>query len=124
MRRVTARGQRKGSIGHPRRKAWARMYRSRMDAGWEHCRNCGSTDPGSLTWGHIVPRARGGNFTSDNITILCWLCNQQQGPSIWHHLTPLCQEPDFEEIAFVDACAIDDVRHPPTEVAHTEMALS
>lgn len=44
------------------------------------CQYCG-TQPGkqSLTLDHVVPRARGGSMTWENIVVACASCNQRKG---------------------------------------------
>lgn len=76
--------------GNVNKAAWARRYRERMNALQEHCRHCGAVWP--LTFGHLIPRAKGGTFTLDNITILCIACNQIQGTEVWPELKPLLSE--------------------------------
>jgi HNH endonuclease len=44
------------------------------------CRNCGSTE--NIQYDHIIPVARGGGNTEDNIEILCQICNQQKGATV------------------------------------------
>ncbi len=41
------------------------------------CRNCGSRR--GLNFDHIVPVARGGKATLDNLRLLCFACNQRAG---------------------------------------------
>lgn len=41
------------------------------------CRTCGSTK--DLTVDHVIPLARGGSISIDNLQILCRKCNQKKG---------------------------------------------
>lgn len=45
-----------------------------------------------MTFGHLVAVANGSWFRIDNVTILCFACNNQQGTEIWPHLASLLEE--------------------------------
>lgn len=65
-----------------RRGLWALVYRARMRAGLEVCRDPGCWTTTDLTFGHIVPHSAGSRFTFANITIQCEPCNRRQGSRI------------------------------------------
>lgn len=80
--------------GHFRDRHWFRVYRARMDAGLEPCRNfCGRP---ATTFDHLKPSARGGSNKVSNMTLLCEQCNGEKGTDMWGWLLPLCDEEDFE----------------------------
>jgi hypothetical protein len=45
-----------------------------------------------MTFGHLVAVANGGWFRIDNVTILCFACNNLQGMETWSHLVSLLEE--------------------------------
>lgn len=47
--------------------------------GWR-CRYCGSNR--ELTIDHIIPKAKGGRNTQDNLQVLCEPCNQEKGTKV------------------------------------------
>jgi len=99
-----------------RAKFWYRAYRSRMNEGYEPCRNRGCSRL-ARTFGRIVPAARGGKYVSSNLTLLCRKCNTAQDDQIWAWLQPLTAEPDFLEIAYGGSsayCQIDIPRGSAT----------
>lgn len=43
------------------------------------CQECGATkDQASLTLDHIIPKSKGGQFTRENLRVLCYPCNQEK----------------------------------------------
>ena len=78
-------------------RLWFRMYRSRMDAGYEQCRNVGCANL-ATTFGHIVAASEGGPYSPANLTLLCGSCNSEQDDRHWPWLLPLAWEPDYAEI--------------------------
>lgn len=74
--------KRRNGFNSFKRKAWAKAYKARMDAGLENCRVCRSST--QLTWDHIVPISKGGTWAKTNMTILCWLCNRKKA---WQDVT-------------------------------------
>lgn len=69
---------------------WYRAYRARIRDCQEFCRNCKVRD--DLTFGHIMPVARGGRPTFTNTTILCVDCNRKQGEELWPWQVSLAEE--------------------------------
>lgn len=74
---------------------WLRVYRARMARGLEKCRNRRCSRPAS-TFGHLIPHAYGGAFNLDNLTLLCYQCNEEQADEIWPWLRPLRSEPEHD----------------------------
>lgn len=74
-----------------RGQLWWQVYRERIRAGLEYCRECGyvGTD---LTFDHLVPVADGGRLTFDNVTILGRPDNVRKGSDRWPHLRSLQHE--------------------------------
>lgn len=83
---VKPRGSHRGS----KQRAWAKVYRARMDAGFERCRKCGYTH--SLTFDHIIPASLGGTLAFTNATILCRWCNDKKADAIWSGIKSLAAE--------------------------------
>ena len=58
-----------------------RRYRSWTEqlaaAGGAHCANCGADD--NLVLDHVLPIAKGGRSTLDNLQLLCAACNRIKG---------------------------------------------
>lgn len=74
--------RRRNQRANAARTVWFQVFRSRMLAGMEICRN---RDCSRLaeTFGHIVAHARGGPFNSGNVALLCVPCNTEQGDVTW-----------------------------------------
>jgi len=69
------------------------------------CRACGMTDWESLQADHIIPRARGGKDTLDNLQTLCYVCNTQIKQD--HPVGELAIQPKWDAAntcAELDAC--------------------
>lgn len=63
------------------RRPWFKAYRARMAAGLEQCRLCFRRSPRvRLVFAHIVPHSRGGPYSLDNLTILCYDHDRRCGP--------------------------------------------
>ena len=43
----------------------------------------GSQPIDGLTLGHVIPRARGGAYTIDNLRAECYDCNHKRGNQVW-----------------------------------------
>ena len=55
----------------------SKEFRMLVEEAGAHCIYCGSVD--SLEWDHIVPLARGGPDTPDNLVRACTSCNRSKG---------------------------------------------
>lgn len=48
------------------------------------CQYCGETFPtNELTFDHVIPRAKGGRNSMDNVVACCAPCNSRKGDKIW-----------------------------------------
>ena len=59
------------------RAKYAQWYRQLVDSFGECCANCGATE--TLVLDHIIPIAKGGRSTLDNLQLLCAICNRIKG---------------------------------------------
>jgi len=51
-----------------------------LEAAGRACIYCGSTK--QITQDHLIPLARGGNHTADNVAPACLPCNQSKGAKV------------------------------------------
>jgi len=69
------------SDSQPSRRATTRALRQAVyDRDGGRCVDCASTF--DLQYDHIIPLARGGAHTEENLQLLCSLCNQHKGTAI------------------------------------------
>jgi 5-methylcytosine-specific restriction endonuclease McrA len=54
-------------------------WRMALSAGTQFCVYCGESDSRRLQYDHIMPLARGGAHTLDNLQLACSLCNTRKG---------------------------------------------
>jgi len=66
------RGKGAAAVARPRIPHDTRIFVWNCDGGC--CRNCGSRE--ELQFDHVIPLARGGSNTAENIELLCRKCNQ------------------------------------------------
>ena len=66
-------------------------FRKIADRDGELCRNCGVKE--DLTLQHKIPKCIGGNYSYDNLEILCFSCNRKD----WNNLVKEALELYFKE---------------------------
>ncbi|MDE2854446.1 MAG: HNH endonuclease signature motif containing protein [Chloroflexota bacterium] len=59
------------------RRHYRQWHRQLVADAGERCANCGAED--SLVLDHVIPIARGGRSTLDNLQMLCATCNRIKG---------------------------------------------
>lgn len=66
-----------------RRRYLVRVYESDLGPGYCRCYRCGELlDEESLTVDRIIPGARGGRYTRNNIRPACAKCNSETGGKV------------------------------------------
>ena len=59
-----------------------RLWREKIKERWDYeCAYCGSEK--NLTIDHVVPRAKGGESSVENMVCCCYSCNQDKGHTPW-----------------------------------------
>ena len=65
-------------------------YRAVIEAAAGRCAICGVFARGPLTMDHIIPIARGGAHTQDNLQALCRSCNSSKGARTMEEVMGFC----------------------------------